>query len=247
MPSFGKCKFCGQTKKLINAHIIPKSLYPFDSGNTKGAPLEVIHPKERRRSRSPQGEYDQKLVCLDCEKKFARYDDYAVRFFRRNFPYTLMERRRGNAKVYRFENFNYKNLKLFFLALLWRAGNTEREFFYNISLSPDENAILRDSINTKDPGGRDFFSPVIVRYRDEDGLSSVMANPFGSFLRDVKFFRFYFSGFQCLIKCDSQSAHKNLFPFVLQPNQPLRVLELPFRETKEFRNVLEAIQDLDSE
>lgn len=74
-----------------------------------------------------------------------------------------------------------------------------------------------------------------------------MANPFKSYLRGVKFFRFYFSGFQCLIKCDSQKSHENLFPFILQPDHPLRVLDLPFRETKEFRNVLDAIKDLEGE
>lgn len=70
------CKACGAERKLIQAHIIPKAWSP--TIDQDGRPPKIISDNGFPK-RAPIGIYDSDIVCAECEKVFAKLDDYATK------------------------------------------------------------------------------------------------------------------------------------------------------------------------
>ncbi len=58
-----KCKFCGQEKKLIDAHIIPKNFYLM----RKKDRYLCINSKTCKYIIQQKGGYDSNILCGDCD------------------------------------------------------------------------------------------------------------------------------------------------------------------------------------
>jgi hypothetical protein len=69
------CKGCGKNKKLIKAHIIPKSFYMNLRGDANHLNIISGNVKERQ-IRSNIGDYDTNILCKDCDTIMEKYDDY---------------------------------------------------------------------------------------------------------------------------------------------------------------------------
>lgn len=61
--SIGICKFCGQEKKLIDAHIIPKNFYLM----RKKDRYLSINSKTCKYTIQQKGGYDSNILCGDCD------------------------------------------------------------------------------------------------------------------------------------------------------------------------------------
>lgn len=59
------CKFCGQEKKLIKAHIIPKKFY-LDYKNEQYMGVDALSRKFKIQQ---NGAYDKNILCSDCDGK----------------------------------------------------------------------------------------------------------------------------------------------------------------------------------
>lgn len=130
------CKLCGQNAKLIKAHIIPKSLYKDLRDSDGGVSKLITNTVGVHSKRIPVGLYDPQIVCEDCERFFSPWDDYAKWFFEKNVPNPVIDK--GRIVAYDYGITDYKNLKLFFISLLWRAHASSQPFFGRIDLGPHE-------------------------------------------------------------------------------------------------------------
>jgi hypothetical protein len=85
-----RCCFCEQERKLIRAHIIPEAF--FRANRDESNELYILSSRSKDFARRARvGEYDEDLLCAECEQKFQDYDDYAARVLLEQFD-ALFER-----------------------------------------------------------------------------------------------------------------------------------------------------------
>ena len=138
------CKLCGEERPLVEAHIIPESMYPFDE--PREPLLMVPSTPDIYPGRSRRGVYDRELVCGRCEAKFSPWDDYAYRLLSKEpgeHDYTYVD---GEPRVYTVTRYDYAKLKLFFVSLLWRASESNQSFFAHVSVGPVYTLSLHDAL-----------------------------------------------------------------------------------------------------
>jgi hypothetical protein len=131
------CKYCGQEKKLIDAHIIPEAFFR-PLLNEKDPPqlmtnIGGIFPKRVRK-----GIYDKTILCRECEDNFAPWDDYAQSLLLQRLKDTRALWHGGEIAGLAFPNYDYTKLKLFFISVLWRASVSTQRFYEKIQLGPFE-------------------------------------------------------------------------------------------------------------
>ncbi|MCQ4190103.1 hypothetical protein [Methylocystis suflitae] len=100
--------------------------------------------------------YDGRLVTADGEAILAKYDDWAINFFRQqkliwsSWGPTITLESSDHAwidkirfGIRKLDGVDCTRLRLFFLSLLWRAAATTLFEFKAVSMPPDEEAQLR--------------------------------------------------------------------------------------------------------
>lgn len=226
----GCCKLCGNTAKLVKAHIIPKSLYKVLRGST-GSVIKIItntagvHPK-----RIPMGIYDPNIVCEDCEKLFSPWDDYAKWFFEKNTPKVISNK--GRVVAYDYGIPDYQKLKLFFVSLLWRAHASQLPFFRMVELGKHETDVV-NKIRSSDPGNSDEYSIILARFNHQ--LAEVIQNPFRSRIFGINCYRFYLPSYFFVIKFDKRPFPDGFREVMLQPGVNFHALAKDFTVSKEMR------------
>ncbi|MFC4233891.1 hypothetical protein ACFOY8_01490 [Thalassospira xianhensis] len=225
------CKFCGKDKKLVKAHIIPRSLYGFPKEKGYEPYKFITNVKGFYSSRSATGVYDPELVCLDCESMFSAPDKYAYEIF---LGSKSVWKKRPNIKAKKIppEDFDYKLFKLFFLTLLWRSSTTKQPFFRKVELGPHIDQI-RQMILDKNPGTPDDFSVVLAVFNSETA-SGAMLDPDRSRFDGVNYIRFYLAGYVAYVKIDQRKAPTNLRELQASPDIGLIAIERSFERSKEF-------------
>lgn len=191
------CKLCGQNRRLIEAHVIPRSFFRLDPSEQKPARL-VTNAKGRYPQNVPKGVYDKGILCESCERVFSPWDDYAADLFVKNWG-AIQKLTAGSEQVgYGLPAFDYSKLKLFFLSVLWRAAVSSHPMFDNVDLGLRE-PILRQSILSGDPGDMNYFGVVLQAFDDEN---VGMLNPQSERLKGLRFVRFYLAHIILFVKVD---------------------------------------------
>lgn len=226
------CKLCKKKDgiKFSKSHIIPKSLYG-QIIKKKESALVISGEKNTRIKKSRIGEYDQSILCVNCEKEFDSFDNYAAKFFTQELHEKNYFKTIYNHKLaYIFPDYNYGKLKLFFLSMAWRASVSRRNFFSNINLGPYEES-FREMIINNDPGDHEKFSVIIGKYTDPNADAFLM-NPCVIRVDGVRFYKFYFLDYFALIKADKQATPSSFTALVMTPFPQLRVLLCKLSEVK---------------
>lgn len=245
----GICKYCGMEGSLVKSHIIPESFYDYFKrgqaalesiaakpgySEANGDLLRIYaageHPKK-----SPNGIYDEELFCQECERKSAVLDDYGAKVLLPEFPEQKCFIRENGDGVYIGEPYNYANLKLFFLSVLWRMSATTHPFFKAISLGPHEKWIA-NMIKANDPGAPHKYAVILSRYTDLIGRYILPSARRERLLVDRMANIMYFGGYKVRVLVDSQPAPNQMLPFVLQPGGRLTVALEDSRKSNDFSN-----------
>lgn len=135
------CKFCGQEKKLIKAHIIPKNFY---TARKEDRYLCII-PKIKQCIFKQNGGYDSNILCGDCDNNIlGEFDKEGYRVLFGDFDkykYILMP---PHYKIYQLDSidFDYIKLRKFFISILWRASISQLKEWSNINLGGYEKKAL---------------------------------------------------------------------------------------------------------
>lgn len=140
------CKFCGQEKKLIKAHIIPKKFYLGLCGDK----YLCINSKIGKYSIQQQGGYDSNILCANCDNHIlGEFDKEGYRILFGDFSKYKYVQVHPQYKIYQLDNseFDYVKLRKFFISILWRASISKLEEWSNINLGGYEKMayeILKD-------------------------------------------------------------------------------------------------------
>lgn len=226
-----RCKLCGCDKKLVEAHIIPESLYPFD--RDKREPLiKVTNVPNRYKSRSAKGEYDRNLVCLECEQLFSEWDRYAHKLLASEPPNQDYIRYRGKVLSFVVNDVEYDKLKLFFISLLWRASASTLCEFSVVKMGRFERE-LADMIQAADPGDAQTFAVTLAKF--DDPLATGILTPHRQRWSGINYWHFYLGGYVAYVKVDHRCAPEPFRSFMLKPNEPLVILIRDYRGSSEFK------------
>lgn len=222
------CKFCGNDKPLIKAHIIPAGFYRRLRQGQEA--LDVITNKaDEYRKKSWVGVYDQ-IVCKECESTWSGWDNYAQRLLADELVGAQARYRDGKKIAYVVRDFDYKKLKLFFISMIWRASVSSQDFFSKVSLGEFED-IAKQHIANSDPGDSQNFGTVLAKL--DHPLAKSILDPHEDNFSGVHYYRFYLASYIAYIKVDHRPAPKILSPFAMTENKPLYIVCRDFWKSKE--------------
>lgn len=198
---------------MADAHILPRAIFSMFEGQGKIV-SDGRHPAKKSRT----GVYDPGILCVDCERHLMKPEDYAIK--------ALVGKRGNWQSKYFFDEYwgpelvdvDYEKMKLFFLALLWKANETDRELFQFVDIGPHRDR-LSSMIRDEDPGSVDEFSVMAHCFDDANPrdipIPYVQADRFHGGIRGYKF---VFSGYMFFIKVSSVKIDKRYRRFMLNPD-----------------------------
>ena len=237
------CKGCGENKKLIDAHIIPKSFYMDLRASDNHLDIIPSNPTDRK-GRSFKGDYDTSILCAECDKVMEIYDDYGKKLLldqSSDFKELIHE---GKIYGWEIEEYDYLKLKLFLLSVLWRASITQRKFFKDVNLGSIENHLKELIWQGKDDPIN--FSCVLARFRpyDETSLEKMILDPDNKEIDGINCYRFYLGGYIVWIKVDAAITNDGIFKLQLRENQSAVVVARDFGSSKELALVKKSVAQL---
>lgn len=230
------CKLCGKPGALVKcSHVIPKWMYIYAQRqwmDTHG-PMRILssHVNEHEQ-RSPTGIYG-KFVCAGCEDKFQKWDDYAAKILRGNSTLKTIETPSGLIRVHDFGHYDYIELKLFYLSILWRAHACDHQFFDQFDLGKHTDNIAT-CLLTKDKSLIDSFDIWATYSSYLMGVG--VLEPRFVILKNVGYCQLYMPHYQALIKMDDKHSDESLKHMMLTQGEPLYMVEKSFDEFGEIEH-----------
>ncbi len=157
------CKYCGQERPLVDAHIIPAAFCREMLGPGETTLYLLSKNPTEHTKRSPLGPYDPAILCRSCEDRFQKLDNYAARLLIRERDKAFQAVRVCEHPLFIAEQFDYARLKLFVLSVLWRASVSELPFCNRVDLGP-RLARVRQMLEDSDPGSPTEFATFLTRW-----------------------------------------------------------------------------------
>nr|WKF60583.1 hypothetical protein HUO10_005104 [Paraburkholderia busanensis] len=164
---FGTCALTGQYGQFVKSHLIPRALTRLSRTGEKFIQSGI----GERMAWVPDSWYDLKLVIRLGEDILADIDDVGIKELRENHliwsGWGRHESLRDllgiakNSPLRELRPQNTKNLRLFFVSLLWRAGASGLSEFRRVLLTPEEIEDLRQRVFIRDPGPQEDY-PIIL-------------------------------------------------------------------------------------
>src|SRR5205085_5334408 len=150
--------------------------------------------------RSRVGIYDSTIVCEACERSFSDYDSYAAQVLLNDVgKFVPLRDGTGAIIAHVVSDIDYRLLKLFGIAVLWRAGASSHGFFRRVQLGRYlEQA--RDMLLRAEPGPSDDFGVTFAMWNGTEG--PLFMDPFGERWDGVNYYRFYLGRYLAYIKVD---------------------------------------------
>ncbi len=223
------CKLCGENKKLIKAHVIPEGFFrPLRSGDM----VPEIHSniKDVFPKRSPIGIYDKTILCEECDRYLGVWDGYAQQILIQDFSEELAVWSGNTKAAYKIDKYDYKQLKLFFLSVLWRASISSQTFYNKIEIGPHENTI-KEMIKCEDPGEPFDYAVSLAKFSDP--RMTAMLDPRKKRFDGINYCQFYITGFVLYIKIDKREPPGFLRDLCLKKDPPFWIILRDFNKSKD--------------
>ena len=229
------CKLCGENKKLIKSHIIPEGFYrPLRSGSMVPeihSNINGVFPK-----RSPIGIYDKSILCEKCDKYSGLWDGYAQQLLIQDFSEELAVQKGNTKAAYKIDNFDYKQLKLFFLSILWRASISSQPFYSRIQIGSHER-ILKEMITAEDPGEPYDYAVSLAKFSDPS--VNAMLDPHKKSFDGINYCQLYITGFVLYIKVDKREPPDFLKELCLKRDPPFWIILRDLNKSKDGKIIKE--------
>lgn len=231
------CRFCYNNPPSVDAHIIPRSFF-VEHGDDRYPSKQITDLENVFPKKLPIGVYDSDILCDKCEPLFSTYDDYGYRFFHPPAEYPLQTDGNG-THAYFIEDIEYDKLKLFLLAVLWRASVSTQDFYAGVNLGPDE-AIIRHLLRQCNPGSPDEYSIFMQRFDHPSALVPIQC-PLKVPLDGIEMYQLILNGFLVFIKVDEKPQPQELRELMLRIGQPLIVPQVPWVGSQEREIALKVL------
>lgn len=239
------CKLCGQNKKLIESHIIPKwafrYLYPEDPELKKQSLILIGKGSEIRR---PIGPYDNKILCMECDNFIGKYDNYG-----KNILLDSELKKRGE-EAYVIQNVDFNKLRLFLLSMIWRASISNKEEFERVSIGIYENKIKEILLNEMFDNIKmniDSYSFVITKFDigelPKDVVDKNIQVPHSQRIEGINIVVFYMPhGLKIFLKLDKRNFSGSINKISQYTKEGLIIPKLgKYSESPEFKSMLDVI------
>ena len=234
------CKLCGENKKLIEAHIIPKSFYKLVNKSDSGSLIISQEPGEYPK-RSPVGVYDKEIICENCEKIFAPWDDYGLKFFTKSLKEENYIKNGEERTAYNLGSCDFEKLSLFIYSVLLKASLSSQKLFQKVNLGPFEKLLIDSIINRQIPNQK-IFSIVLYRFDAPPNQTGIL-NPMPIRYENVLHQRLYLGNYMCAVKVSKQTNPKCFDGIYLEQGKDVYFIETPFKESNEYRALLRTVRD----
>lgn len=241
-----KCRLCTQKyNKLADSHILPKGffryLYPPDDNRA----LLSLNGKSRPK-RIPVGYYDNQILCIDCDNKLGKYDEYGIKIFLNDaiipFP--------NSNEAYLIKNINYTKLKIFLLSVLYRASITSIQEFKSIDLDGYYEEKIRNMISNEDTGDFNDFPFFITKFETnqlpQDFANKIIMNPYRTKIDKINFSIFSFpNGYTVYIKVDKKPLNSLFSKLSMAGDGDLIIMRRSnYESSKEFDSLCNVVKNL---
>lgn len=255
----GLCRYCGQLKPLVKAHIIPEAFFRA-IGTGKNAPILVTDRSDSPfPKRIPIGIYDNEILCDCCERKFDRLDAYGTKTLLHTLRGEALKPIRHKSLVIGFEasGIDQEFLLRFFTATLWRASVSRNLVFDRVSLGARYEVLAKEAVSERALSLD--FGAVLATFKSPEGKdrSIGLMDPIRQRYGGVNVYRFYFGPYHAHIKVDRRPFEPTLRVAALCQSSRLRIVRRDFNGSKDFeamklaavgqhRNSIDARQRLSS-
>jgi hypothetical protein len=231
---FMKCRLCGHERALIDAHIIPKPFFIGQKAVGQSAKVLSNLPGQYPK-RLPIGVYDSTILCASCDSSLGRWDEYGVSLLLRGLSEFAPLSPGPDPIAFVRPTFDYGRLKLFWMSVLWRAGEASHDLFRKVRLGPYAGR-LREMLLAEDPGDTDEFTTLLsaftVEGRIPEGGAPIM-DPFVERWDRVRAYRLSAGVITAYIKVDHARFRESFRRSALKPNAPLVILTREFGTSSE--------------
>jgi hypothetical protein len=202
--ALGICKLCGQSKNLIDAHIIPASFWSVGS-----KPLAVFSDANGSRPRkSPIGIYDSNILCDDCDNELGKLDQYALENLIRKPGTTEFSLDRYSKK---YTPIDVAKIHKFILSVAWRASKSKHDFYAEIVLGPYEDK-FGDAFKLLNASSLRF--EIFISEFDTSVLPYLQ--PKSVKVDSVNGVLLYLGRFKIFVKTDQRTLHNTIGSLLLQ-------------------------------
>lgn len=235
----GVCKLCLQNKLLCKrSHILPNFLYRelFDERH------RIVKLKTHTLnldSSIPTGEYDENILCEDCDNRvIGQHESYAREFLYGDRLSIKMEnyRKPDGLEFIQVNGLDYVKFKLFLLSLLWRASISKRPFFDAVRLGPDEDK-LRSMILCGEPGPATSFPCIITSYRKHKDIpSDLIVAPRKVILDQTTTYNFLANGLWYSYRATESESIDWVLEAALNEQGNMKIVHIPVNQAKEMLN-----------
>lgn len=214
----GTCALTGEYGQFVKSHLIPRALTRLSHSGEKFIQSGI----GERSVMVSDSWYDLKLVVRSGEDILADIDDAGIRELRANHliwsgwgRHMSLQSLLGIESNMSFRELDLqstKNLRLFFLSLMWRAGASGLSHFRHVSLAPEEVEDLRRRVVSRAPGAQEDYPIVLHQISDlgarhnrvpllEEETMTIEGEP----NRKLVYVRFYFEGLVAKIYLPNRS------------------------------------------
>lgn len=230
----GLCRYCGQLKPLVKAHIIPEAFFRA-IGTGKDAPI-LISDTSPFTKRVPIGIYDSEILCDSCERKFDRLDAYGTKTLLHTLRGDTLRPMRHDGLVIGFEaaGIDQEALLRFFVATLWRASISRSLVFERVSLGARYETLAKRAVSGEELPPD--FGAVLAAFKSPEGedQSIGLMDPIRQRYAGVNVYRFYFGPYHAHIKVDQRPFERSLRVGALGQSPLLRIVRREFESSKDF-------------
>ena len=218
----GTCKLCGEMRTLCDSHAIPNAF--FRDAQKKEPGLNLVTPERTERNKFG-GEY-AKLLCRECEGRLSRYDDYGIRFFR-GTEGTAVTHCNGeeipSSEFLLLLDVDIKMLRLFVIAVLWRASISPRPFYQGVRLGAYEGQARDILLNDREPSEEEFPF-FIVRYNETDVAQKMLIGPTALKFGEADVYNVNLGTHYCVVKVDRKPFPDSVGRLLTTLNQKKLIL-----------------------
>lgn len=235
------CRGCKKEKTLIKAHIIPRSFF-MDLRSDQGRLNILPTDASRRILKSQIGEYDQEILCSECDKFLGRFDDYGKSVLL-DKTHTFEEiSQNGHVAGWVIVDCDVVQLNKFLLSVLWRASISKRSFFRNVKLGQYEEVIKEYLWGEESRiNGVGCVIAKFTASTKAPTAEKVILDPDNPMIRGLNYYRFYLGGYIILFRVDKRRPRTTIGEFELKGSELCKVISRSFDKSKELEIIVKGV------
>lgn len=189
-----------------------------------------------RQKKSPIGEYDESILCAECERKFNELDAFGSDVLISNFDNFFSTVSLSNKlNCYQSSSVDKGKLLRFLISVVWRASVSRRDFYSRIKLDDYEELIAKQFIF------ENVFSPVFDAILFRWTTNPPTISP--CYIDTKKTYVFYMGRVKAYIKVDDNAFPSDLKYLSLCGDGVVKIPECEFEGSDDEKKAIRVFEN----